>query len=128
MRWLFIIFIVLSALEIGTFIWIGGMIGPWWVVLIIMLTGFAGVTIGKNEGMKTWYQAQVAMRNGQMPAEQILDGICILVGAVFLIAPGFITDLAGFLLILPMTRPYLKLGIQKLLRWMMLNRIIIYRK
>ena len=128
MRWLFLTIVVLSALEIGVFIWVGGMIGPWWVVLIILLTGLAGITIAKNEGMKTWYQAQVIISNGQMPREQIMDGICILMGAVFLISPGFITDLAGFILILPATRPLFKHSIQKLIRWMMINKITIYRR
>lgn len=128
MRWLFLTIVILSALEIGVFIWVGGMIGPWWVVLIILLTGLAGITIAKNEGMKTWYQAQVIISNGQMPREQIMDGICILMGAVFLISPGFITDLAGFILILPATRPLFKHSIQKLIRWMMINKITIYRR
>lgn len=128
MRWFLLTIIILSALEIGTFIWIGGMIGSWWVVLIILLTGLAGVAIGKKEGLKTWNRARLLISNGEVPTEQITDGICILAGAVFLIAPGFITDIVGFILILPITRPFFKHSIQKLMKWMMLNRIIIYRR
>lgn len=128
MRWFLLSILILSALEIGIFIWVGGMIGPWWIVLIILLTGLAGVTIAKNQGMKTWNRAQLLMHNGQVPTEEITDGICILAGAIFLITPGFITDIVGFILVLPITRPMFKHSIQKLLKWMMLNKIIIYRR
>jgi UPF0716 protein FxsA len=128
MRWFLLTIIILSAAEIGLFIWIGGLVGPWWVVLIILLTGLAGVTIAKNEGLKTWNRAQLLIRNGEVPTEQITDGICIFIGAVLLIAPGFITDITGFILVLPITRPIFKRSIQKLMKWMMVNRIIIHRR
>lgn len=115
-------------MEIGIFIWIGGLIGPWWVVLIIVMTGVLGIMIAKKQGIETWNRAQVSMRNGQAPTEEITDGICIFVGAVFLFTPGFITDLVGFMLVLPTTRNLFKYSILKLIRRIMSKGTIVYRK
>ncbi|PAV30399.1 membrane protein FxsA [Virgibacillus profundi] len=128
MRWLLLILLVLSALEIGVFIWIGGLIGPWWVVLVIVLTGIIGMMLAKQQGMETWNRARLSMSNGQAPAEFIIDGICIFIGAVFLFTPGFITDTVGFLLIIPLTRKPFKKSIQKIAKQMMNKSTIIYRR
>src|SRR5699024_10700229 len=105
--------LILPALEIGVFIWIGGIIGPWWVVGLILMTGIIGVTIAKQQGLETWKRAQVATGHGQVPAEQIMDGICIFIGGVFLLAPGLITDTVGFIFVLPLTRNPLKKILRK---------------
>lgn len=119
MRWLLIGFLILSAAEIGVIVWVGGIIGPWWVAFLILLTGFLGVTIAKKEGVETWRRAQILMQNGQVPTREILDGICILVGGILLFSPGFITDITGFVLVLPYTRKFLRqfilIGVKKLI-------------
>ncbi|MEC5421955.1 FxsA family protein [Virgibacillus sp. C22-A2] len=128
MRWLLLTMLILSALEIGVFIWIGGIIGPWWVVLIIMMTGIIGVMLAKQQGLETWKRAQFSISNGQAPTEYIIDGICIFTGAVFLFTPGFITDIAGFVLVIPMTRVPLKSSIQRFIKRMVDKNTIVYRK
>ncbi|MDP4161944.1 MAG: FxsA family protein, partial [Bacillota bacterium] len=57
---------------------------------------------------KTLRKAQEELRNGRMPGEAILDGICILIGGTLLITPGFVTDILGLLLLLPFTRRFFK--------------------
>ncbi|MFB4166700.1 FxsA family protein [Virgibacillus sp. JSM 102003] len=128
MRWLLLALLILPAMEIGVFIWIGGIIGPWWVVGLILLTGVVGVTIAKKQGIDTWNRAQQSMSNGQVPAHEIVDGICIFVGAVFLFSPGFITDAVGFTLVLPYTRGPFKLMLQRFFQDRMNRGKIIYRK
>lgn len=125
MRWLLILLIVISALEIGVFVWAGEIIGPWWVVIIIFLTGFIGIALAKQQGIETWAKAQEAIKYRQVPIEQIMNGICILIGAVFLITPGFITDFFGFLLVIPTTRQPFKKGIEKLFKWFIEKGTII---
>ena len=61
------------------------------------------------------------MQTGQMPGEAILDGLCILVGGVVLLTPGFITDAVGFLLLIPATRKPFKRWIKKFLERRMNN-------
>lgn len=128
MHWLLILLIIVPALEIGLFIWIGNLIGGWWVVLLIFLTGASGLILAKKQGLETWRNAQQSLYTGHAPKEQILDGICIFIGAILLFAPGFMTDTIGLLLILPWSRNLFKIYFMKwLMKWMSKGRII-YRK
>ena len=99
MYWLILIFILIPAVEIGIFIWTGNLIGGWPVVGLIVLSGIIGAALVKKEGLETWRKAQLAMYNREVPREQIIDGICIIIGGIFLLAPGFVTDILGFLLV-----------------------------
>lgn len=128
MYWLILIFILIPAVEIGIFIWTGNLIGGWPVVGLIVLSGIIGAALVKKEGLETWRKAQLAMYNREVPREQIIDGICIIIGGIFLLTPGFVTDILGFLLVLPWTRPPFK----KLISFLILKRIskgnIIFRR
>lgn len=128
MKWLLLLFIILPALEIGVFIWVGGMIGPWWVIGLIILTGMLGVFIAKQQGLETWQRAREAINNGYPPTEYIVNGICIFIGGVLLFSPGFITDTLGFILILPFTRDLFKGLIMQNIKRMMSKNTIIYRR
>ncbi|WP_284139818.1 MULTISPECIES: FxsA family protein [unclassified Virgibacillus] len=128
MRWLLLAFLIIPALEIGIFVWAGGVIGPWWVVALIILTGIVGLAIAKQQGMETWQRAQLSLRHGQVPGEEILDGICILVGAIFLFTPGFLTDIVGFILVLPWSRNLFKGFFIYLFKRMINNNQITFRR
>lgn len=128
MRWLLLALLIVPAMEIGIFIWAGGIIGPWWVVAIILLTGIVGVAIARKQGIETWNRAQQSMGRGEVPAEQIVDGICIFTGAVFLFTPGFITDTVGFILVLPFTRRPFKLMLQRFFKKRLDKGTIIFWK
>lgn len=119
----------MPALEIGVMIWAGGQIGPWWVVLLIIFTGIIGAWLAKRQGLDTFRKAQHAMQAGRAPQEEIFDGICILIGGIVLLTPGFITDAIGFVLLIPSTRRPIKELIKKTLHQMMKNgRFMIYRR
>lgn len=128
MRWLLLALLIVPALEIGVFIKVGGMIGPWWVVTLILLSGVLGITLAKKEGAEVWTKARQSMNHGQAPTEQIIDGICIFIGAILLFAPGFVTDTIGLFLIIPWTRKPFKSFFRKWLMWKMSKGTIIYRK
>src|SRR5690625_3651653 len=100
---LLLIFILIPAMEIGIFIWTGNIIGGWSVVFLIIITGIIGAALVKQQGLETWKKAQLAMYNREVPREQIMDGICIIIGGILLLTPGFVTDITGFLLLLPWT-------------------------
>ncbi|HEY4601088.1 MAG TPA: FxsA family protein [Cerasibacillus sp.] len=128
MRFIWLVLLIISALEIGIFIWVGGMIGPWWVVLLIILTGILGITMAKKQGIDTLRRAQASIHYGQMPSEEIFDGICIIIGAAFLVTPGFVTDISGFILVLPVTRNLFKKQLKKILKKMIDNNTIFFRR
>lgn len=125
MRWLLLALLIIPALELGVFIWLGGIIGPWWIVVLIILSGILGISFAKNQGIATWKRAQQSMNNGQMPTKQIVDGVCIFVGAILLFAPGFITDIMGLLIIIPWTRQPFKKIIQTWIMWKVSKNTII---
>lgn len=127
MRWLLLLLIV-PAIEIGLFVWLGGMVGPWWVIAIIILTGVIGIALVKQQGAETLMRMRQSTANHHIPTNDIVDGVCILIGAVFLITPGFLTDLMGFILVLPFTRRPFKQLIMILIQRKFLNRTIIFRK
>ena len=128
MRWLLLALLIVPALEISVLIWLGSMIGPWWVFVLIILSGILGIAFAKRQGTETWIKARQSMNSGQVPTEQIVDGVCILVGAVFLLAPGLITDTFGLLLIIPLTRIPFKIIIQNWIVWKMSKGRIINRR
>lgn len=128
MYWLLLLFIAIPAIEIAIFIWTGNMIGIWSVLLIIVLTGMVGVILVRQEGAKTWVRLQMSMQKGIPPSEEILNGICIIIGGIFLLIPGFFTDLIGFLLVIPLTRKPFKWLIITLLIKKMRNGTVIYRR
>jgi len=120
-RILLALIIVVPALEIGILVFFGNLIGAWLTISLIILTGVIGAWLAKKQGLETLKNAQREMNFGQIPGESIIDGICILVGGVLLLTPGFITDTVGFLLLVPPTRKIIKPFIGKVIQ-RMINR------
>ncbi|GIP33704.1 FxsA family protein [Paenibacillus sp. J2TS4] len=107
-KWLILLLITVPALEIWGIIAVGSWIGGWQTFLLIVLTGLIGAYLAKSEGRKVWEYAQQQMALGYSPTASLLDGIIVFAGGVFLLAPGFITDIVGLVLLLPFTRPVVK--------------------
>jgi len=108
MRILVALIIIIPALEISVLIFSGKTLGIPITLLLIILTGVIGAWLAKKQGLDTLRRAQQQMSEGQAPGEAIMDGICILIGGVLLLSPGYITDLTGFFLLFPATRNLLK--------------------
>ncbi|TBL75050.1 FxsA family protein [Paenibacillus thalictri] len=100
--------IIVPAIEIWGVITVGKIIGAWETVALLLLTGFVGAFIARREARRVWEYAQVQLRQGQIPGDSIVEGICIFAGGVLLMSPGFFTDIVGFLLVFPLTRPFFK--------------------
>lgn len=128
MYWLILCLIAIPAIEVTLFIWTSDMIGIWSVFIIIILTGMIGVIVVRTEGMKTWQRLVVSIQQGIHPSEEILNGICIIVAGIFLVTPGFFTDLVGFLLVIPFTRKPFKWLLLNMLMCKMKNGTYIYRR
>jgi UPF0716 protein FxsA len=105
---LLLLMIVIPALEIWGIILVGNFIGGWPTFLLIILTGFFGAFLAKQEARKVWNYARHQLSMGQIPAASILDGICIFAGGLLLLTPGFITDITGFLLVFPSSRAFFR--------------------
>ncbi|VXB56090.1 FxsA family protein [Nocardioides sp. AX2bis] len=108
-RWLplllVVAFVVMPIVEIYVLIQVGQVIGGWWTVLLLLLGGVVGSWLVRREGARAWRALQDALRRGAVPGREIADGALVLVGGTLLLAPGFVTDALGVLLVLPLTRP-----------------------
>ena len=100
----FLLFIGLPALEIFLMIKIGGEIGAFNTVILIFLTAIIGIFFAKHQGMQTLRLGMVNLYQNKMPIYEIMSGASIAIGALLLMIPGFLTDLIGFLLLIPFTR------------------------
>jgi len=98
-------FVVVPLVEIYVLIQVGQAIGAWWTILILVADSILGTWLVRREGGRAWRALQSALSSGRMPARELADGALILIGGTLMLAPGFVTDALGILLILPFTRP-----------------------
>lgn len=124
---LFLLLIILvPTLEIWVLILSGNTIGVPLTIILIILTGVLGAALAKKEGLNAIRTAQMQASQGQVPGGVLLDGLCILVGGVVLLTPGFITDLLGFCLLIPQTRGIFKAFFQRIFQKIIKSGNFIY--
>lgn len=102
-----LIFLLVPLLEIYILIQVGQVIGALWTVFFVVLTAVIGVQLLKSQGLSTLSRAQRKMHDGELPAQELMEGIALIIAGAFLLTPGFFTDAAGFLLLFPPTRALL---------------------
>ena len=117
-----IIFIAIPIIEIALFIQVGGAIGLYPTLAIVLLTAILGTTLLKSQGLSALGTLQNSLQLGQNPVKQIIHGAMILISGVFLLTPGFFTDAFGILLLIPGFRSFLiNLGAEKFANRMNIN-------
>lgn len=99
-----LLFIIIPVIEIYLLITVGGYIGAFWTVMLVIATAVIGVNLLRYQGLATLGRAQKSMAQGMMPAMEMMEGLCLAVGGALLITPGFITDSIGFICLIPATR------------------------
>ena len=110
---LFLIFTLIPFVEIYLLIKIGSHLGAFNTVVIVIITGLLGAYLAKMEGLQTMIRLREALMRGETPAGQIFDALLILIAGIVLITPGFLTDIAGILILIPQTRLILKKWLRK---------------
>lgn len=75
---------------------------------LVILTGIAGAHLAKKEGRQIISEIKYQLSEGNMPGEQMVNGLCVLIGGVLLLTPGILTDAFGFTLLIPVTRSFYK--------------------
>ena len=104
MNTLFLIILFVPLVEIYLFIQIGGQIGAFNTILVILLTAVVGVYFVRLQGLSTLKSGVTQLYKNKIPVYEIISGAALALAALLLIIPGFATDIIGFLLILPITR------------------------
>ena len=112
--YLLIIFIILPIIEISIFIQVGGFVGTFNTILIIFLTAVVGVYFVRQQGFRTFLKITVELQNQQIPVQGMFEGLVILIAGILLVTPGFLTDIIGFLGLIPQTRVFLLTVIKNL--------------
>ncbi|WP_425044901.1 FxsA family protein [Primorskyibacter sp. S87] len=110
--YLFLAFLLVPIIEIALFIQVGGLIGLWPTLGVVVLTAVLGTTLMRTQGRMAMGQVQNAFNRLDDPTEPLAHGAMILVAGVLLLTPGFFTDAVGFALLMPPIR----IGVFKYLR------------
>ena len=110
---LFLAFTIIPIIEIYLLIKIGAIFGALAAVTLVILTGFLGAFLARMQGLQTLYRIQESLREGRMPSGELLDALLIVIAGLLLLTPGFLTDSAGFLLLMPVTRNSIKYWLRR---------------
>jgi UPF0716 protein FxsA len=110
---LFLAFTIIPFIEIYLLIKIGSYLGAFNTVVIVILTAFLGALLARYQGFQTMLRVRESLERGEMPAEELLDALLILLAGIVLLTPGFLTDLAGLMILIPTTRLTFKRWLRK---------------
>ena len=105
---LLVAFLLVPVVEIYVIIQVGQVIGAWPTVALLVAESVLGAWIVRREGRRAWRALTSAFREGGAPDRELADAALVLVGGVLLLTPGFVTDVFGFLFVLPFTRPLVR--------------------
>ncbi|BBM82057.1 FxsA family protein [Candidatus Uabimicrobium amorphum] len=106
---LLLLFTVVPLVDLFLLVYIGKIIGFWETVFIVLATGVSGAVLARSEGVFLLQRIQKDMANGLMPKKDLINGFFLVIGSVLLVTPGVITDIVGFLLIMPGSRDVIRL-------------------
>ena len=104
-RALLILFlVVLPVAEIGVIILVGRAIGALATFLLLLATTLVGAWLLRHEGTRAWRSFRADLAGSRPPGNAATDGLLVLIGGLLMVLPGFITDVIGLLMVLPVTR------------------------
>lgn len=102
--WLLLIFILVPIIEIGLFIKVGGWIGLWPTLALVVSMAFLGSWVLRSQGLRAFADLQRSAQEFRDPTGPIAHGALIMFAGVLLLTPGFFTDILGLLLLIPAVR------------------------
>ena len=104
--WLFLAFLAVPLIEIALFIQVGGAIGLWPTLLVVVVTAILGTMLVRTQGALALNQLRGSLNSFSDPTEPLAHGAMILFSGALLLTPGFFTDAVGFLLLIPAFRTW----------------------
>lgn len=102
--WLFGLFVVVPIIEIALFIQVGGLIGLWPTLALVIASALAGSALMRSQSAHAWREVQQSFSDMRDPTRPLAHGVMILIAGMLLITPGFFTDTLGLLLLIPAVR------------------------
>ena len=110
---LLLVFALVPVAELALLVWLGDRVGLGATLLLIVTTAVAGSWLAHREGLSVFRAVQKKLRAGQMPGRELLDGVIVLASGLLLLTPGVLTDVVGFLGLLPPSRAALRALLQR---------------
>lgn len=110
---LILLFTLVPLTELALLMKLSRYIGVLYTVGIVLFTGVLGAYLAKSQGKEILFRIKYEMQQGNLPGEQLINGLCVLVGGAMLLTPGILTDLFGFILVIPISREIIKIYIKK---------------
>ena len=105
---LLLLFIALPAIELALLIEIGRYVGTLPTLGLVAVTGAIGATLARRQGLRALAEVRRELEAGRLPASSLVDGVLILLAAAVLVTPGVLTDVFGFLCLVPGVRSLIK--------------------
>jgi len=99
-----LLFILVPALEIVVLIQVGGWLGASWTLVLILATAMIGYRLLRIQGFETLWRGQQKLARGELPAQELVEGVVLAFCGALLLTPGFITDIVGFIGLVPAWR------------------------
>lgn len=112
---LILLFTITPIVELLLLLELSKITSVWSTIGLVLVTGIVGAYLAKSQGRLIITKIRMEMNEGRMPGEQLLNGLCVLVGGALLLTPGIITDIVGFTLVIPGTREIFKSVMKKVL-------------
>ena len=113
---LLVLFICVPLIELFLLIQLGKVVGIVPTIALVVVTGFIGASLARQQGFRVWGRIQAEMQAGRVPAADLIDGLLILIGGIVLLTPGLLTDLCGFALMVPGIRKWMRARLEKRFR------------
>jgi UPF0716 protein FxsA len=113
-----LLFVTVPLIELALLVWVGGRIGFWPTMALVIITGVLGATLARRAGVQVLLRIRTEMAAGRMPVTPMVDGLLVLIGGIVLLTPGLLTDILGFALLIPATRQLFRGTVQKRLKRM----------
>jgi UPF0716 protein FxsA len=101
---IFLLVLIIPFVEIYLLLKVGGIIGAFPTIFLVVFTAVLGTWLLRQQGFATFQRLQANLAQGTIPAYEMIEGPIILVGALLLLTPGFITDILGFVCLIPQLR------------------------
>lgn len=101
---LLLLFIAIPLIEIALFVQVGGAIGLWWTLAIVLITAVIGTSLVRTQGALALNDLRNSFNEMRDPSEPLANGAMILFSGALLLTPGFFTDAIGFALLIPAVR------------------------
>ena len=123
--YLILLFTLVPIVELALLIKVGQYIGVGYTLGIVIITGVAGAYLAKMQGLLTLRRMQEDVNQGRMPTDRLFDGVLILCSGILLLTPGFITDIIGFMGLIPFTRNLFKRWLKRKIKDMISHGKVI---